>query len=272
MSGLLQRLASQTINRSGNATVRPMTRLPFARHEELTTSTDENFVTTSPSNAKQQNTQRESATLNSQRDGETLSSNDPAGLPSAFFAPSELSESRTTAHDVRKEKPENAIRPAGTPAIFPATLVHQAESEKEHVHTLNQPRIESGLPQNDSSSSMPNSLQNSLSTHTERQPSLNAQNPTVARTLREIPPRLLGESAAKTSYLSNFGKAVSDSRGNTASTQGSRHETPEVHVHIGRIEVTAMHPASTTGKRPSEPVQKPMSLDEYLGKRQGGKK
>jgi hypothetical protein len=43
-------------------------------------------------------------------------------------------------------------------------------------------------------------------------------------------------------------------------------EPSEVHIHIGRIEVTAMHEAAPP-RRP--PVQKPppMSLDAYLAKR-----
>lgn len=47
-------------------------------------------------------------------------------------------------------------------------------------------------------------------------------------------------------------------------------EVNEVHVHIGRIEVTAVHekPVSKPSAIPAR--RQPMSLDEYLAKRQGG--
>jgi hypothetical protein len=56
--------------------------------------------------------------------------------------------------------------------------------------------------------------------------------------------------------------AVADRRAQTVE------ETTEVHVHIGRIEVTAVHeppPAKPAASR----RRAPMSLDEYLAKRQG---
>lgn len=43
----------------------------------------------------------------------------------------------------------------------------------------------------------------------------------------------------------------------------------EVHVHIGRIEVTAVQgPDESRPKRPTRNRRQPMSLDEYLAKRQ----
>jgi hypothetical protein len=43
-------------------------------------------------------------------------------------------------------------------------------------------------------------------------------------------------------------------------------ETTEVHVSIGRIEVTAVHEAPPP-KRQAPTSAKPMSLDEYLARR-----
>lgn len=45
-------------------------------------------------------------------------------------------------------------------------------------------------------------------------------------------------------------------------------ETNEVHVTIGRIEITAVH-APQPAKSPPSPAKKPVSLDEYLAKRNG---
>jgi hypothetical protein len=43
-------------------------------------------------------------------------------------------------------------------------------------------------------------------------------------------------------------------------------EPSEVHVHIGRIEVSAVHEAAPA-RRPPAPRPPPMSLDAYLAKR-----
>jgi len=52
----------------------------------------------------------------------------------------------------------------------------------------------------------------------------------------------------------------------TNRTQERGEETTEVHVHIGRIEVTAMHAAPQPKRRVQE-KSRPMTLDEYLNRR-----
>jgi hypothetical protein len=52
--------------------------------------------------------------------------------------------------------------------------------------------------------------------------------------------------------------------------RSSREETTEVHVSIGRVEVTAVHEAPPT-RRPAPHAVKPMSLEEYLTRRRGGR-
>ena len=47
-------------------------------------------------------------------------------------------------------------------------------------------------------------------------------------------------------------------------------EAPEVHLHIGRIEVTAVQEASAGRRKPTAGVQ-PLSLNEYLKRRQRGR-
>ncbi|TPQ34855.1 hypothetical protein C2U70_16020 [Bradyrhizobium guangdongense] len=43
---------------------------------------------------------------------------------------------------------------------------------------------------------------------------------------------------------------------------------PDVHIHIGRVELTAITPAATPARRePAAAAKKPMSLDEYLRQR-----
>jgi hypothetical protein len=59
-----------------------------------------------------------------------------------------------------------------------------------------------------------------------------------------------------------------DHRGRTGS--GMVEETTEVHVNIGRIEVTAIHEPAPS--QPAAPRRNPpMSLDDYLARRQGGR-
>ncbi len=53
--------------------------------------------------------------------------------------------------------------------------------------------------------------------------------------------------------------------------QGQVEETTEVHVTIGRIEVTAVHEAPAP-KRPAPRGCQPMTLEEYLARRHGGQR
>jgi hypothetical protein len=53
-------------------------------------------------------------------------------------------------------------------------------------------------------------------------------------------------------------------RGATSSA-ADRHDPPDVHIHIGRIELTAVTAPPSPPKRP--PGRTPMSLDEYLDRR-----
>lgn len=52
---------------------------------------------------------------------------------------------------------------------------------------------------------------------------------------------------------------------------GPSDTTTEVHVSIGRIEVTAIHEPAAPAQRPAARRKAPVSLDEYLARRQGGR-
>ncbi len=52
---------------------------------------------------------------------------------------------------------------------------------------------------------------------------------------------------------------------------GQADTTTEVHVSIGRIEVTAIHEPAAPAQRPAARRKAPVSLDEYLARRQGGR-
>jgi hypothetical protein len=65
----------------------------------------------------------------------------------------------------------------------------------------------------------------------------------------------------------NAGNRPPDSSRGSASASGAG-EATEVHVTIGRIEVTAVHEAPPP-KRRTPPSPKPMTLEEYLARRRG---
>jgi hypothetical protein len=46
----------------------------------------------------------------------------------------------------------------------------------------------------------------------------------------------------------------------------------EVHVHIGRIEVTAVHEPATAKPKARAPGRQPMSLENYLARRDRSRK
>jgi hypothetical protein len=80
------------------------------------------------------------------------------------------------------------------------------------------------------------------------------------------PPLLPLQNTAHPSALNSGAFARrGDPRG--AAWQSQVEETTEVHVSIGRIEVTAVHEAPPP-KRPAPATAKPMTLDEYLARRQ----
>ena len=81
------------------------------------------------------------------------------------------------------------------------------------------------------------------------------------------PPALLPlkNTAHPTALNSDAVRQRVDLRGSVWQSQVE--ETTEVHVNIGRIEVTAVHEAAPP-KRQSAAAAKPMTLDEYLARRQ----
>jgi hypothetical protein len=80
------------------------------------------------------------------------------------------------------------------------------------------------------------------------------------------PPLLPLKNTAHPSAL-NPGAVAQRGEPRGAAWQSQVEETTEVHVRIGRIEVTAVHEAPPP-KRQTQATAKPMTLDEYLARRQ----
>lgn len=58
-----------------------------------------------------------------------------------------------------------------------------------------------------------------------------------------------------------------DAKRSAASGRRQPAAAPEVHIHIGRVELTANTPAPAAAKRPAASERRPLSLDDYLQQR-----
>jgi len=82
-------------------------------------------------------------------------------------------------------------------------------------------------------------------------------------------PKLKNPQDKQTSGLIKPISAVNQEQGKLhSSAEEPYSDSNEVHVTIGRIEITAVH-APPASRNTSTPVRKPMSLDEYLAKKNG---
>jgi hypothetical protein len=93
------------------------------------------------------------------------------------------------------------------------------------------------------------------------------RSPDAQPTAGEPPPPLLPPQPG-TPALAAHPIAASLPTAPTVASRAAREETTEVHVTIGRIEVTAVHEAPPPRREPAR-RGKPKSLDEYLAGRQG---
>jgi hypothetical protein len=93
-----------------------------------------------------------------------------------------------------------------------------------------------------------------------------SRRPEVAFRLNGLPPLLMpGIAAERPSSPSGMVAAVRGPLGSDAGTPAAE-EPSEVHIHIGRIEVTAVPDAPSLRSRPGK-KRAPMSLDAYLAAR-----
>lgn len=94
-----------------------------------------------------------------------------------------------------------------------------------------------------------------------------------ARTADSAPPEapepLLPAAAGSRTQPSNALRPALPAAIGQQCTQAAAQQDTEVHIHIGRIDVTAVHETSKPKARPRERAQ-PMSLDAYLAKRGTG--
>lgn len=104
-------------------------------------------------------------------------------------------------------------------------------------------------------------------------PAAGVETPAVAS-----PPALIPDGAGARDHeiraserLPHAAPGTPESRRTATSSSAPPDEPTEVHVHIGHIEVTAIQEAAPSGRRSPRSGPQPMSLQEYLAKRQRGR-
>lgn len=80
------------------------------------------------------------------------------------------------------------------------------------------------------------------------------------------PPLLIPRGAPKRAPTAGLSVAAHEPAWPNITAQGTADEPKEVHIHIGRIEVTAMHEAPVQRPKPKA-IQAPLSLEAYLAGR-----
>ncbi len=288
MSNIFRRLASQQLNPT-SVRIRPMARLPF--HNAPSFAEDEGSLVVSTNSGKTA-TATETAyepiatqglkpaagpipTPDGQmRERSSLSPLTPTSEPEHQATDSSgtlASETNPTA----SQFPESLIRPDNTPANSAQTAQAPAAPQLVKSAGVNTATI----------AVKESSISPKLSTAQPEKPSPQAQDantrpqtPNIIAgewndtTANQLPAPLLPRhegSKAKTATQQTGLKPQSST--NASKSAGA--EPNEVHIHIGRIEVTALQPeaASKEQQKPrSRRGQQPMSLDDYLAKRQRG--
>jgi hypothetical protein len=80
-------------------------------------------------------------------------------------------------------------------------------------------------------------------------------------------PRLRHETSTSTIRPSLPARVAAPTRAAAAEPPAP---VPDVHIHIGRLELTALTAAPAPRRERATPEHKPMSLDDYLRRRNGG--
>ncbi len=249
MSGLLRRLARQTIGGEPPA-IRPLSRLPWVAPLELA----EDATTEHGSPAPQRTAYtRPTAELNRVQPSEALADRSPRdnALPEPLARPTSRDPSRTT-------EVVGALETGTPPSRLETTEADNAtDAPTDPAHTPDDPMVASRAPRPHRPPEQPvapgpEGPQPASRTEVT---SLHLPAPLVEATV--LPAR---DQAPAAPWIEP------ESRGDAA--RASVHEPAEVHVHIGRIEVTAVHEAPPT-REEKRAARQPMSLEAYLAKRHG---
>ena len=251
MSGFLHRLAAAAIGGT-NSALHSVARLPYALPPSPVHNDDtDRHITTL---ATRGNKQHPVANSDADLDQET-SQNPPRDRFQANFnaqalenevmpsSPEELIAQFTTQPDLDIARPSSV-----------KFMLRQPQTSAKKTAAGESSFWDEG---NKTQSPMDNSTAQS-NAHDERYPTLNDS--VTPQPL--LPLKITGHTSAL-----NPGAVTQRGKPGGAVWQSPVEETTEVHVSIGRIEVTAVHEAPPP-KRQAPATAKPMTLDEYLARRQ----
>lgn len=230
MAGYLRQLAEQTLQ--------PMPRLHSAATLPYAQATQEWGAEEVESTADAKPRQGESAIRN--RRTELPPGDDFFTMPrSSVSSPQESATQTTTAQPDRASAKTGAMQQASSAEKIPPPARRTAKAQEPPASSESHPLTKP--------------------THSKNEPA----EPTSRHSsnLRPEPPRP-APAVTRTVRAQARNKNVPRVR----SANSNSHTAPEVHIHIGRIELTAATPAKTP-QRETAATKAPMSLDQYLQQR-----
>lgn len=264
MSGLFLRLAAQATGQRGTMLHSPA-RLPYQSLTERPQPTPE-FATAPPSRADRQPSQV--PTGQSQRVA-------PATPPTRHAPSGRLQEQaeKVTQEEWIAPLPPLTNRPAVTLRAKPAGLSGSAPGKHAEIRG---PAVPAAMlpPQSpdDLSTSVPLAqVPVELPLQPAAQPSLPPATGSEVGAVLRLPERTLDKLVLPLPLLPASPPGAAPAPATSASASASAlpaREPDEVHIHIGRIEVTAIQESRPAGK-PSRKGAAPLSLDDYLARRKG---
>ena len=252
MTGFLQRIAAQTIGGTGGS-LRSLARLPYAP-QPLSPSGYE--AAEEPAAARNSHGNRLNPLINSGVGPEqVLSQNHP-----------ELHRPVTGIQPIGDEteytSPVEALpqREAGFTAKPSLSGIQPALANLRQASPYPEVTVELASPDGDGGMEIPSQLDDFVPK--------SGSNRNYHRSLADsaIPAPLIPSNDAAQAPVFNAQKMKQSGEPGQAFWQGRVEETTEVHVSIGRIEVTAVHEAPPA-KRQTPAAAKPMALEEYLARR-----
>ncbi len=251
MSGLLRRLASQTIG-GGQPAIRPLARLPWAAPLELAENTvaDTGHGLPAVWRAAPGEPPGEPSRV---QPPETLTQRSPrdASPPEPLVRPTALDPSFAT------QTADAQAAGAPPPRLARTRAADTAAAPRETARRPDLPMVATRAPQ------APRPPEQPVAPGPERPRPVNQ----TAGAFIHLPAPLVEATALPARDQAPASPRIETaSRGNASRV--SAHEPSEVHVHIGRIEVTAVHEAPPAREK-KRAARQPMSLEAYLAKRHG---
>jgi len=251
MSGLLRRLASQTIG-GGQPTIRPLARLPWTAPLELTedtaAATEHGPTAVWPAAPGEPPAERgrvqPPATLAHRSPRES-----PQLEPLVRSTPLDPSFATVTASTPETGLPTVRVERTG---VDDATAAPTDAARAPDVQAVAPRALPQPGPPRQPAGPGPGRLR--PTSQTDEAP-LHLPTPMIEETV--VPVRVQTGARPRIEPAS-YGDAA----------RASAHEPSEVHVHIGRIEVTAVHEAPPAREK-KRAARQPMSLEAYLAKRHG---